>query len=397
MPNLHDVARLAQVSLSTASKALGRGVESDRISDASRQRVLAACEKLGYHPNHQARALQAGRAFAIGTLFNDGVEHREEAVLWGVVHAGVLATVLQRGNQLVTIGGRQSESPIANGIRAVRERRVDGLIVPRFWLDGPGLRLLEEEAVPAVLLYHPHETSLPVVTVDVRQGGVQRAIQHLADLGHRRLCWVGPGDTKDLFEQRRRKCFVETAQGMAGELSMDFQIVEIGFVQQGMPKEAQIAATRDGFVKRWQRGLEGTTAVVAYNETLGLGVYAAAADIGLRIPQQLSVVGFDDFYASIAYPPMTVVSLMLRDVGARAAALLLEIVEEPAQMRRWRGHRELIPTQLKIRGSTAPPDSSERAGDDPAESTNVADRFPEVAKERGEAIEKFDAKASLPQ
>ena len=100
--------------------------------------------------------------------------------------------------------------------------------------------------------------------------------------------------------------------------------------------------------------LRRATAVVAYNEPVGFGVYAAAMELGLRIPGDLSVVSFDDVYAHMAYPPMTVVSLMMYHVGQRAVQIVMEMAGDAEASRRLRRDRYKVTCQLVLRKSTGP-------------------------------------------
>lgn len=101
--------------------------------------------------------------------------------------------------------------------------------------------------------------------------------------------------------------------------------------------------------------LPGATSVICFNEAMAFGVYAAAADMGLRIPQDLSVIGFDDIHAEVASPAMTVVSHMLNQIGARAAELAIKLAENRASKSRPPRRRERVAAELIVRKSTVPP------------------------------------------
>jgi LacI family transcriptional regulator len=358
MVSLQDVARKAGVSLATASKALHQGVESDRIGGACRQRVVAACQELGYRPNHLARSLQSGKAGSIGSLFGETTQNLENAVLWYVTSAGMMAAALGRKTQVVTIGASRRESPIDAALQAAQEKRVDGLVVPPFLLSPARVKQLEASDVPIVLVAYPKATQLPTVEVDDEAGAVQE-VEHLHRLGHRRMLWVAPGDTRDYYERRRRRA----VYAAAADRDMTVQDIAGDYSLRRTPrKEDQIRLARQAMLAYWRPYPDPITAVMAYNEAIGLGVYAAAAELGLRIPGDLSVVAFDDFYAHVAWPPMTVVSLMMYELGVRAVEVLLEMVGDQGEWNRFRGWRQKIPCQLIVRGSTAcPPGPNQHA------------------------------------
>jgi DNA-binding LacI/PurR family transcriptional regulator len=119
-------------------------------------------------------------------------------------------------------------------------------------------------------------------------------------------------------------------------------------------KEDQIEAVWAKFRSLPGGGLQKATAVVAYNEAAALGVYALAAERGIRIPEDLSVAGFDDFYAAVAWPPMTAVSLMMDKLGALAVEMILEMFNDPTGWSNLRGSRRRISCELIIRKSTGP-------------------------------------------
>ena len=350
MITLHDVAQAAEVSVGTASKVLRHGGEHYRISESCRERVLAASRKLGYRPNHLARSLQSGRGYAIGSLVGSLTQNLENAHLWGVMNAGMTAAALDQGYQLVTLGARSGQSPIQSGLDALDERRIDGLVVPPFSLTPPLVKQLEARQAPIVLMAYPKSTQLLVVEVDDCIG-VARIVEHLSALRHTRFLWVGPGDNRDYYEKRRREAF----QAAMDSRGFKAEMIGVGYsLSRLAKKEDQIEATWAKLRSLPGGGLQEATAVVAYNEAVALGVYAVAAERGIRIPEDLSVASFDDFYAAVAWPPMTVVSLMMDKLGALAVEMILAMLNDPSAWNKLRGSRRRIPCELILRKSTGP-------------------------------------------
>jgi DNA-binding LacI/PurR family transcriptional regulator len=143
---------------------------------------------------------------------------------------------------------------------------------------------------------------------------------------------------------------------VAAQRNVTLQEMAAGYMLRSTPrKEDQVRLTRQAVLAQWPRLRAAVTAVVAYNEAVALGVYAAAAELQLRIPTDLSVVAFDDFYACLAWPPMTVVSLMMYELGVRTVEVLLDMVGDRVAWKRLRGWRQRIPCRLAVRESTAPP------------------------------------------
>lgn len=346
MAALRDVAQKAGVSICTASRVLGGRAIEGRISPSCARRVLKAAEELGYKPNYHARSLRRGRAHTLGLLLERPRGAEDAFKFWGQMIAGVDIETRLRGYDFLIIGAGLGE-PVANvALRYLKEKRVDCLVVPgylHFARTTPGLHA---RGVKAVLVEYPGKTRLPVVELD-DASGIARAVRRLGELGHSKLLWLGPRSGWHPSIERRRHAFFKTAR-------------ELGLVA----KECLAAAECSSPV--WDPGVEGAYkallgelqkgepphAIVCYNESMAFGAYAALAERNLRIPEDVSVVGFDDIHASIACPPMTVVSHMLHELGRRAAALAIEMAsvgEEDLRTNRVRVKAELIE-----RASTAP-------------------------------------------
>ncbi len=218
MITLHDVARAAKVSVATASKALSKESRSYRISEECQQRVQAVCRELGYQPNYLGRSLQSGKSLVIGTLQSVSLAVRENVPVWSQMNAGMTAAAVEQGYQLVTLGAPRGQSPIRSGIQALRESRIDGLVVPTHLCTGQAIKELEETPFPVVLAAWPKRCDLPAVELD-EEPSVTQVVEHLVDLGHRRFLWVAPGDSRDFYEKRRFQAFhaAFAARGLTAE------------------------------------------------------------------------------------------------------------------------------------------------------------------------------------
>ena len=350
MITLQDVARAAKVSVATASKALSKDFRSYRISEECQRRVQAVCRELGYQPSHLGRSLQSGKSWAIGSLQSTSMELHENVPLWSQMNAGMTSAAIEQGYQLVTLGAARGQSPMQAGIQALRERRIDGLVVPTHLCTGQTVKELEEIPFPVVLAAWPKRYPLPAVELDEKPS-VTQVVQHLVDLGHQRFLWVAPGDARDFYEKRR----VQEFRAALDARGLTTDMVGTGYSRKRLTrKEDQVETVRASLLAKSCDPLRRATAVVAYNEPVGFGVYAAAAELGLRIPGDLSVVSFDDIYAHMAYPPMTVVSLMMYDVGVRAVQIVMEMAGDAEAWSRLRGARYKVSCELVLRKSTGP-------------------------------------------
>ncbi|MFM7322053.1 MAG: LacI family DNA-binding transcriptional regulator [Armatimonadota bacterium] len=337
-PTLKDVAARAEVGVVTASGVLNGSRSGTRVSEATRQRILRAAAELRYHPNHAARSLRHRRTGAIGVLFN--------FVSWPPVVSnpyefaaleGILLAAGERGFQvlLFTADGRAGTSPMD----AVRERRVDGVAMIAPLVESPIPAEIAGLGIPAVSLScRPDGDIVPWVDID-NAAGVRAAVDHLVALGHRRIAHVtGPVDQASILE--RRDAFL--AHMAARGLPVPERFVCTGATSTVRDRSAALL-----------RGEDRPTAVIAWNDGVAVDVMAGAVDAGLSVPEDVSVVGFDDdSRAAAARPPLTTLRHPVRDICRAGTLLLVDRIEGRATPvpERW------IP-ELVVRDSTAVPRS----------------------------------------
>ncbi len=348
MVRLKDVAAHAGVSIGTASKVLNGNRTDLAFSEDCVRRVRRAARELGYTPNYLARSLQTGRSYALGLVLGNpgggsagGFYSRMIDGLMGRAHA--------LGYHLVTIGSARGSSAVGEGLAFLGERRVDALVVPAFTCGWRVPADLLEAAAPVVLTNFVGETRLPSVELE-EVSGIAAAVDHLRGLGHRRLLWVGVSGARHPSGETRRSAFWQAAEtpGLeAEELLLP--------LPSGRPYglESEVAQARDALLARAGAGLEAT-GLVCYEESIAQGAYAALSELGLRVPQDVSVIGFDDIYAPMAWPPMTVVSHMLEQIGQAAAEMAVQMVEDGPDGDRDGDLCRRIPAELVIRKSTGP-------------------------------------------
>ena len=333
---LRDVAARAGVHPATASRALNPETRLLVREDTAR-RVVQAAEFLGYRPNPVARSLRTRRSNTIGVLIPDlnnplfppivrGIEDRLAA-------AGYVALL---GN---TDGDTERERIIFEQMRA---RHVDGLVLATAHLNDPLLAESARAELPVVLMNRlAHDHSLPSVSVD-NERGVRLAVGHLAGLGHKRIAHIaGPQEVSTGLARYRGFVAAMEAQGLPPD--PELVVVAKAFtVEEGL-RCARLLLERG-------RGAAGCSAVVAANDMLALGCYAALDEAGLRCPEDLSVVGFNDMpFIDRLRPPLTTIRFPHYQVGSEAAQLLLERIA---------GHTGpvkilFLAPELVVRGSTA--------------------------------------------
>lgn len=305
MATIADVAAAAGVGAGTVSRVLNN---SPRVSDATRARVQAAIERLDYRPNPMARGLSRGRSQTLGVIVPFFTHASAVERLRGVV-----AALEGSPYDLVLFN---VESPVHRDehfASLTRRDRADGLLVVSLPPPDGSLKRLADSGVPVVLL-DARGAGVPAVVTDDVEGG-RIATRHLLALGHERIAFIGDEpDNPFGFTSSgdRERGFVE-AMGTAG--------VEIrpGYIRHG-PHVRSVARrlTEELLARR-----HPPTAIFAASDTQALGVLEAVRAAGLRVPADLSVVGFDDVEVS-SYAGLTTVRQPLYESGLKATTLLLE-------------------------------------------------------------------------
>ncbi|MDT5338530.1 MAG: hypothetical protein QOD90_4035 [Mycobacterium sp.] len=326
---IRDVAARAGVSKSLVSRVL-RG--ESNVSVARRDTVLTAMSELGYRPNAIARGLSESRSGTVGVMLNDLRNPWFVSLLEG------LTTALDAvGMAPVLVDSHLDRRVGRDSVETLLAQRVDGLVVVGTTDLGDAIE--RAAAVVPVVIAGTHEPNLPRVDIaaDDDVVGARLATEHLLDLGHRRIGHLaGPGIVGSL----RRRGFLDT---MAAAGLADDAIVEIS----GMTEEGGYA----GAGRLLDRSAR-PTAIFAFNDVSCVGALSAAADRELSVPEDLSLVGYDDTYlARIRHLSLTSVDNGNFAVGSQAAKFLLQRLERPDGPQRIYLHQP----SLSIRRSTAGP------------------------------------------
>jgi DNA-binding LacI/PurR family transcriptional regulator len=334
---LVDVARLAGVVAMTASRALN---QSGYVSQDVRQRVLKAAAKLEYRPNMVARQLKSRHLSAIGLLLPDIANPFSTELV-----NGVKQVFDQSGyNTFIALSSRSVEQETAS-IRAFADHRVDGLIVAtRGTKMGDGvLRTLARQGIPTVAIGRPVKIAgMDSVTADHWQGAFD-VVSHLISLGHSRIGFIGISHADRLSLRRY--------QGYAAALEQAKIAINTAYTVG--PSEAPAFATQeDGFEGMTQLAnlKRAPTAVFARNDFAAIGALRAAHKLGLRVPQDVAIAGFDNIpLAAFTTPPLTTVEQPIAQQGSLAAKFLLDRIEK-----RYTGtaRRRCMPCSLIVREST---------------------------------------------
>ena len=333
---IRDVARRARVSHQTVSRVING---QDTVSPDTRERVLRAIRELEYVPSAIARSLSSDRTHTLGMVTTDVSDHFfSEAV------AGAEAEARRRGHFLI-IGSIEegAEDDEQTYLRLMLERRVEGLIVavPRLRLVNGGVLADAAARLPTVVL--ASDIDLPGadhVDIDNRAGGVI-ATAHLIEHGHRLVATItGPLDwpsARARFDGYRDAL---RGAGIASDPALVEACVDWG-LESGRRAAERLLASAPRF-----------TAIFAHSDLLALGAIAALRRHGLRVPDDVSIVGYDDIpVASVVDPPLTTVRQPMREVGELAARL---ITDRPGGRRKG-SRRHMLKAPLVVRGSVSAP------------------------------------------
>ncbi|NMR18735.1 LacI family DNA-binding transcriptional regulator [Cellulomonas fimi] len=320
-----DVARVAGVSVSTVSRALARPHE---VAPATRVKVLEAARGLGYTPNLAARSLITGRTGNIGLVVPD-----LENPFFASVTKGVQSRARTAGYAVFIADSDEDPTQEAELVRNLA-KQVDGMVLCSPRATDAVLAELARECV--LVLVNRESGDIPTVTIDNHEG-TRQAVAHLLALGHRRIAYAGGPTTS--WSNRQRAAAVEAQ----GALHGDLEVVNLGsfqpYVSGGIAAGDLVLAS-------------GATAVIAYNDLLAFGLLERFRQRGVRVPDDVSVVGTDNIPVSaLTSPGLTSVGIPLVNTGRAGVDMLLHLVRDPSTPPT---HHHDLTVQLVVRASTGP-------------------------------------------
>jgi DNA-binding LacI/PurR family transcriptional regulator len=345
---LQTIADKLGVSRATVSNAYNH---PDQLTAELRERILATAQTLGYSgPDPAARRLRQGRAGAVGLLFTETLSYAFSDSAAVCFLEGVARRCEELGAPLLLLplpaAGESADS--------VRDAVIDAICIYSIPDGHPAVDAVRERGLPTVVVDEPRVEGATIVGVEDR-AGTRMLGDHLTGLGHRRVGVIVPSLVPD-----RRHGFVDAARLKAAAYHVDRERlagIEDSLSKAGIAWEdvlvyecdnrepAGAAAARE-LLRRDTR----PTAIMATTDQLALGAIRGAHELGLEVPADVSVTGFDDIHeAPLADPPLTTVRQPLTEKGSIAGGLLLELVEG--------GHPDdvTIPVELRVRESTGPP------------------------------------------
>ena len=338
-PRLKDVAEAAGVHVATASRALDDR-RTTMVKPETVQRVRQAAADLGYRVNRMARGLKMSRSFTIGMLIPDITNPFFPPMVRGAEDA-----LAEGGYNLVLANTDNDEAKERRHITGMLERQVDGLLLAMARRRDPLVEELRGGPTPVVLVNRTIDRGGVSAVIPDDQAGMMIAVEHLYKLGHRWIGHVaGPPDTSTGARRAEGFAAAMALLGLAGA-----SVARAWAFGEAAGREA--ART---ILELPQR----PTAIVAANDLIALGVIEAGEAAGIRCPEDLSVIGFNDMpFVDRFKPALTTVRIPEYEIGKRAARLLLGRIEDPALQ----PETILIAPELVVRGSTAPANAVQRS------------------------------------
>jgi LacI family transcriptional regulator len=332
--SIRDVARRAGVSIATVSRTVNR---LPSVAPELSRRVLRAIDELGYLPNTQARALVSGRSHMLGLIVSEITNPFFPELIQEFENLAVA-----QGYE-VLIGSTNYEPVRTESlIRRMLQRNVDGVAVMTFGIEEDLVEKLVEREFPLVFVdAGPDLPNIRVLKVDYGEG-IRQAVQHLAALGHRAIAFIS-GPLRLRSAVARRDAFLKSMAELGLNVPAE-HIVEGTHTMEG-GREA---------MKRLTALEKLPTAVLCSNDMTAIGVLHALYNTTHKVPQEISIVGFDDIHlVQFMLPPLTTVQMSCKDLATAAVEALRAGIERDhpkASKKEWR-----IPTRLIVRQSTAFP------------------------------------------
>lgn len=329
---IKDVAKEAGVSPSTVSRVISG---NPRISEETKRRVRKVMEELGYHPNMNARSLVVKSTETIGLIMPRSAENTFINPFFPEVLRGIGAAAQERGYSLLISTGRNDEEKIETVVKMVQGKQVDGVILLNSRMKDPILSYLKKQRFPFVMIGRPLEKNITYVDND-NIASAKEATHYLIEMGHRAIAFVG-GNPDHTVTRDRLEGYKEALKE-AGLPFSPSQVLHADFLEEGA-YEAVRALLSIG---------QRPTAFMVTDDLMALGVISALKEMGFSVPEDVSIVSFNNVFLSrLSSPPLTTVDIGIFQLGFQAVQKLFERIHYPEIAS---GHT-IISTKLIIRQS----------------------------------------------
>jgi len=327
---LEDVAQRARVSIATVSRVVN---DVGPVKNSTRARVLKAIKELKYHPNLHARTLAGGKSRTLGMI----VSNLENPFFLDIFRA-LESDAHRRGYEVIVANTDYQPRQLVSSVHLMIGRRLAGLAVIVSEMEPPLIQELVDSNLP-ICFYDVGTPARNISNIKVKyERGIQKVVEYLFSVGHRRMAFVGHHTELDPLQERKRS-FLDTMKRYAGQVEHAISTDRDGPAG-GQQATRQLLAS--GF---------NPTAIICVNDFMALGVVKELREQGKRVPQDVSVTGFDNIGLSeFACPSLTTVNIPREKIGHLAFSALVPENEGSQAL----GREYLIDPELVIRESTGP-------------------------------------------
>lgn len=336
MVTIKDVAKVSGVSPSTVSRVIAN---NPRISEETKKKVRKAMKELGYHPNISARNLVAKSTKAIGVILPSSANKALQNPFFPEILRGIMSVIHEVEYSMSLSTGETEEEIFHEVQRMVHGSYVDGVILLYSRINDKVTNFLREQDFPFVIVGKPYDFETEITHVDNDNFRAGKEItEYLISQGHKQIGFIG--GSRDLFVTRDRENGYLAALQEAGIEDRDSFMIHTEFLKSGGREAVEHLMSLD----------TPPTGLVVSDDLISLGMLSMLEEYGVRVPQDVSLVSFNNVYLSeITRPALTTVDIQIYDLGAQSAKVLIEKTKnknEPAK-------RIIIPHKIVYRDSVS--------------------------------------------
>jgi LacI family transcriptional regulator len=333
-----DVAEKVGVSRTTVSLVLN-DVKGIQISAETRQKVIDAAKELGYVPNATAQALASRRTQVIGLVLTRDQHHIATDAFLPKIISGLLTTA-KKHNIRILIDWVEEKHQESAYFELARAKRIDGMILSTPRLKDKALEQLEDADIPTVLMGSIEGSSLPFVDVDNTKAA-EKATSYLVGLGHENIACISNAPPEYTSAPERVNGYKNVLAGMSIPINKDLIRFANFDPESGYECMKSILQSQEKF-----------TSVFVASDNVAIGAKSALRDANMRIPDDISLIGFDDIpWARYSDPPLTTIQLPAEELAQSACTLLMELIQDGHQNKQ---HQIILDTELVVRKSCKP-------------------------------------------
>ena len=333
-----DVANKVGVSRTTVSLVLN-DVKGIQISTETRQKVIEAAKELGYVPNATAQALASRRTKVIGLVLTRAEHYVATDAFLPKIISGLLTTAKKHNIRILIdwVEERHQESAY---FELAHAKRIDGMILSTPRLNDNALKLLEGVDIPTVLMGSIEGSNLPFVDVDNTKAA-EKATSYLVGLGHKDIACISNAPAEYTSAPERVRGYQNVLSRMG--ISVNDNLIRFANFDPESGYECMKSILQSG---------ELFTAAFVASDNVAIGAKSALRDANLRVPDDISLIGFDDIpWAKYSDPPLTTIQLPAEEIAQSACTLLMELIQDGHQNKQ---HQIILDTELVVRKSCKP-------------------------------------------